>query len=192
MIKRIPYEQYQLSAVEDWLNDRAGEGLRLEGLMGPYARFAESPVREYYRVRYLPDGAVGDGLLNWGSLYVYRAGSPEQLPPETHAADSLVASEKVAVPSIMDLIIFVLSMVILWYMVYRVFIDHYFLAAIGAAIAFVGILVHTWHWRKCAREMASTGGQAQVKPNTVSTAVYMVSILIFVVLLAAQFVVNKL
>ena len=192
MLKRIPYEQYQVAAVEQWLNDRAAQGYALVGLVGPYARLQQTDSPEVYRVRYLPDGPSEDGLLNWGSLYIYRAQRPDDLPAATHAADSLLASEKVATPGVMDVIIFVLSMVIMWYMVYRVFMDHYFLAAIGAAVAFIGIMVNTTQWRRKAREMVVACGQAEARPNTKTTIFGNVCILTFVVLLAAQFVVNKL
>ena len=94
MRKFLPYQQYDVRAIEDWLNTQSMAGLCLTKMDGFFPVFKPYIDHLYhYRVRYNPIGKPPAGYKHyWGKLYIYEEQDPKKLPKAAHAKDSVSAA----------------------------------------------------------------------------------------------------
>ena len=99
MRKKIPYHQYDVLAIENWLNDIAAQGYKLTELNGNTCTFQPNDgQRVYYRVRYIDGNKdIGDTFW-WGDLYVYHSEDPHALPRPNYDEDAKVCAGKQGKP----------------------------------------------------------------------------------------------
>lgn len=99
MTKFLPYQQYDLLAIENWLNKHAQRGLRLEKMDGVFPKFRKNYDRMvYYRVRYAPTDAPKGYSHYWGKLYIYEAESKAELPNPSYEKGSMMAARDQKTP----------------------------------------------------------------------------------------------
>lgn len=100
MIKFQPYEQFDVQAIETWLNDIAAQGWKLTEFGGFFCKFKpDDGVRRYYRARYIPANKDINGAFFWGDLYIYHATDPSLLPPPDYDEDSALCARAWGKPS---------------------------------------------------------------------------------------------
>lgn len=93
MTKFLPYQQYDVQAIENWLNGHAQRGLRLVKMDGVFPKFKRNYDRMvYYRVRYAPKDPPKGHAFYWGDLYIYEAEDPADLPNPNYAKGSVMAA----------------------------------------------------------------------------------------------------
>jgi len=94
MIKFLPYQQYDVQAIETWLNKHAQKGLRLVKMDGVFPKFKKNYDRMvYYRVRYAPIDPPKGYSHYWGSLYIYEAQDKADLPNASYEKGSVMAAK---------------------------------------------------------------------------------------------------
>lgn len=108
MRKFMPYEQYDVLAIENWLNDIAAQGYLLTDFGANFCKFKKNDgKRVYYRVRYIDANKdIGDAFW-WGDLYVYHSENPNDLPRPNYNEDAKICASKQGKP--WQMIISVLS-----------------------------------------------------------------------------------
>lgn len=99
MRKFMPFEQYDVLAIETWLNDIAAQGYKLTDFGAFFCKFEKNEgPRIYYRVRYIDGNKdIGDAFW-WGDLYVYHAENPNDLPRPNYEEDAKVCASKQGKP----------------------------------------------------------------------------------------------
>lgn len=99
MRKFLPYWQYDVLAIETWLNDIAAQGYKLTSLGAFVCKFEKNEgKRIYYRVRYIDANKdIGDAFW-WGDLYVYHSENPNDLPRPNYDEDAKVCASKQGKP----------------------------------------------------------------------------------------------
>lgn len=99
MIKFLPFHQYDVFAIENWLNDIASQGYMLTSFGASFCKFKRNEgKRIYYRVRYI-DGNREIGDAFWvGDLYVYHSENPHDLPRPNYNEDAKDCASKVGKP----------------------------------------------------------------------------------------------
>ena len=112
MLKIIPYEQYEVCEIERWLNFQSEKGYRLNQLYGGIAKFEKIGARVYYRVKYIPANKQCANTLYWGDLYVYQSETLEDLPKSNCKNDMIMAAKKVAIPSVFDVVAYIVSIIL--------------------------------------------------------------------------------
>ena len=94
MTKFLPYQQYDVQAIEQWLNEQSRKGYRLEKMDSVFPQFKKYYDHQiYYRVRYIPDNTKKNHSHYWGDLYIYEAYSKEELPSAAYEKSSILAAE---------------------------------------------------------------------------------------------------
>lgn len=99
MRKRLPYQRFELAAIEEWLNGLGREGLQITEISWPFVKFRQGGGRIYYRVRYIPENRDIAGSVFWGDLYVYSSRQPETLPPPAAREDYVAAARPYTTPA---------------------------------------------------------------------------------------------
>ena len=136
MFKHIPYAQYDVAALEVWVNEQAAQGYKLVRFRGSRAEFRENPgPRKYYRARFSADGSHSEGAVAWGGLYFYQADSPDKLPKQKHAADAKAIAEQLARPKMAEIMLLLLVGV----MVLEMLLMGYWFVAFAAALTFLSL-----------------------------------------------------
>lgn len=99
MRKFLPYWQYDILAIENWLNTIAAQGYKLTELGAFFCKFKENEgKRIYYRVRYIDGNKdIGDAFW-WGDLYVYHSENPNELPRPNYDEDAKACASKQGKP----------------------------------------------------------------------------------------------
>lgn len=99
MRKFLPYWQYDVLAIENWLNDLAARGYKLTQFGAFLCKFEKNEGnRVYYRVRYIDANKdIGDAFW-WGDLYVYHSENPNDLPRPNYDEDAKVCASKQGKP----------------------------------------------------------------------------------------------
>lgn len=99
MMKLLPYWQYDVLAIENWLNEIAAQGYKLTDFGGFFCKFKPNDGnRIYYRVRYIDANKdIGDAFW-WGDLYVYHSEDPGTLPRPNYEEDAKVCASKQGKP----------------------------------------------------------------------------------------------
>ena len=93
MRKFLPYQQYDVRAIEDWLNKQSMAGYRLTKMDGVFPAFKKYVDRLYcYRVRYIPDATPKGYSHYWGKLYIFEAQDKAELPAPAYVKDSVLAA----------------------------------------------------------------------------------------------------
>ena len=93
MRKFLPYQQYDVRAIEQWLNKQSMAGLRLAKMDGVFPTFKPYIDQLYhYRVRYVPDAPPKGHSFYWGKLYIYEAQNQSELPAPSYIKDSQLAA----------------------------------------------------------------------------------------------------
>ncbi len=93
MKKFLPYQQYDLLAIENWLNVQARRGYRLVKMDGVFPEFKKHYDKLVcYRVRYIPNNTRTDHAFYWGDLYIYQAEDPTALPKPSYEKGSVMAA----------------------------------------------------------------------------------------------------
>lgn len=100
MIRFQPYEQYDVQAIETWLNGIAERGYKLTEFGAFFCKFKpDDGVRHYYRARYIPANKEINGAFFWGDLYIYHATDPNLLPAPNYDEESVLAAREQGKPS---------------------------------------------------------------------------------------------
>lgn len=93
MRKFLPYQQYDVRAIEQWLNQQSMAGYRLVKMDGVFPTFKKYIDHQYhYRVRYIPDGKPTGYTHFWGKLYIYESQDKADLPTPAYVKDSQLAA----------------------------------------------------------------------------------------------------
>ena len=99
MRKFLPYQQYDLLAIEQWLNRQSMAGRRLVKMDGFFPTF--KPYYDhliFYRVIYSP-GVKPKGFSHyWGDLYIFEAQAKEDLPVPSYVRDSMLCAQHQKIP----------------------------------------------------------------------------------------------
>lgn len=93
MYKYMPYHNFDLAALEAWLDGFGQKGLLLTEIQWPFVKLRETDHRIYYRVRYIPENRECKGTVFWGDLYVYSARDPAGLPPPAEREEYAAAAK---------------------------------------------------------------------------------------------------
>lgn len=140
MRKFLPYQQYDVRAIEQWLNKQSMAGYRLVKMDGVFPTFKKYIDHLYhYRVRYLPDGKPTGYTHYWGRLYIYESQDKASLPTPSYVKDAALAAQQRKKP------FFALALLVALFVVLEALITGFgtahplYLAAAG--IAAVGELV---------------------------------------------------
>lgn len=135
MLKRIPYEQYEIFKIEQWLNFQAEQGYKLTQLYGAIAQFEKyNGVRYHYRVKYIPYNKQCTNTLYWGDLYVYESKTLEDLPQPNSENDIITAAKRVATLSVFDVIAYITSIALFCRVAYICFDFQLYLVASGFSV----------------------------------------------------------
>ncbi len=95
MTKFLPYQQYDVEAIEQWLNKQSLNGYRLTKMDGVFPQFKKYIDHQlYYRVRYCPTAPISGYTHYWGKLYIYEAYSKADLPAPGYARDAMEAAAR--------------------------------------------------------------------------------------------------
>jgi len=99
MRKFLPYWQYDVLAIENWLNNIAAQGYKLTQFGAFLCKFEKNEgKRIYYRVRYIEANKnIGDDFW-WGDLYVYHSENPNELPRSNYNDDANICASKQGKP----------------------------------------------------------------------------------------------
>lgn len=93
MRKFLPYQQYDVRAIEEWLNMQSMAGYRLVKMDGVFPTFKKYIDHQYhYRVRYIPEGKPTGFSHYWGKLYIYESQDKSTLPVPSYVKDSQLAA----------------------------------------------------------------------------------------------------
>ena len=93
MRKFLPYQQYDVRAIEEWLNKQSLAGYRLTRMDGVFPTFKKYIDHQYhYRVRYIPHRKPTDYTHYWGKLYIYESQDKATLPDPSYVKDSELAA----------------------------------------------------------------------------------------------------
>lgn len=99
MTKFLPYWQYDVLAIENWLNDIAAQGYKLTQFGAYFCKFKKNEgKRVYYRVRYIDANKNIGNAFWWGDLYVYHSENPNDLPRPNYDEDARVCASKQGKP----------------------------------------------------------------------------------------------
>lgn len=94
MRKFLPYQQYDVRAIEEWLNKQSLAGYRLVKMDGVFPTFKKYIDHQYhYRVRYIPEGKVTGYAHYWGKLYIFESQDKTTLPAPSYIKDSELAAQ---------------------------------------------------------------------------------------------------
>ena len=94
MRKFLPYQQYDVQAIEQWLNKQSMAGYRLVKMDGVFPTFKKYYDHLYhYRVCYSPTRKVKGYTHFWGDLYIYESQTKEDLPTPSYVRDSISAAQ---------------------------------------------------------------------------------------------------
>lgn len=95
MRKFLPYQQYDVQAIEQWLNRQSMAGCRLVKMDGVFPAFKKYYDHlYYYRVCYRPDAKPKGFAHFWGDLYIFEAQAKEDLPTPSYVRDSIEAAKR--------------------------------------------------------------------------------------------------
>ena len=94
MRKFLPYQQYDVQAIEQWLNKQSMAGYRLVKMDGVFPTFKKYYDHLYcYRVTY-SRGVKPKGFSHfWGDLYIFESQDRSDLPQPSYVRDSILAAE---------------------------------------------------------------------------------------------------
>lgn len=93
MKKFLPYQQYDVRAIEQWLNKQSMAGYQLTKMDGVFPTFKPYIDHLYhYRVRYIPDSKPANHSYYWGKLYIYEAQDKAELPAPSYVRDAQLAA----------------------------------------------------------------------------------------------------
>ena len=93
MRKFLPYQQYDVQAIEQWMNKQSMAGYRLVKMDGVFPTFKKYIDHQYhYRVRYIPEGKPTGYTHYWGKLYIYESQDKTALPAPSYVKDSELAA----------------------------------------------------------------------------------------------------
>ena len=93
MKKFLPYQQYDVQAIEQWLNKQSMAGYRLVKMDGFFPTFKQYYDHLYfYRVCYRPEAKPKGYSHFWGDLYIFEAQDRGQLPQPSYKKDSIQAA----------------------------------------------------------------------------------------------------
>ena len=99
MRKFLPYQQYDVLAIEQWLNKQSMAGYRLVKMDGVFPTFKKYYDHLYhYRVCYSPARKVKGYTHFWGDLYIYESQSKDELPTPSYVRDSISAAQHQSKP----------------------------------------------------------------------------------------------
>jgi len=94
MRKFLPYQQYDVQAIEQWLNKQSMAGYRLVKMDGVFPRFKKYYDHLYhYRVCYKPDAKPKGYSHFWGDLYIFESQDRDELPHPSFVKDSILAAQ---------------------------------------------------------------------------------------------------
>lgn len=95
MRKFLPYQQYDVQAIEQWLNKQSMAGYRLVKMDGFFPAFKQYYDHlYYYRVCYRPNVKPKGYSHFWGDLYVFESQDLSLLPQPSYVKDSVSAAER--------------------------------------------------------------------------------------------------
>ena len=94
MRKFLPYQQYDVQAIEQWLNKQSMAGYRLVKMDGFFPTFKQYYDHlYYYRVCYRPEAKPKGYRHFWGDLYIFESQSRDDLPHPSYVKDSILAAQ---------------------------------------------------------------------------------------------------
>lgn len=109
----MPYNQYDVLAIENWLNGIAAKGYKLTSFGASFCEFEKNegnPI--YYRVRYIDGNTnIGDTFW-WGDLYVYHSEDCSALPPPNYNEDAAICAAKQGKPHLLLINILAIAYII--------------------------------------------------------------------------------
>lgn len=95
MRKFLPYQQYDVKAIEQWLNKQSMAGRRLVKMDGFFPTFKDYYDHlYYYRVCYRPEAKPKGYSHFWGDLYIFESQDKDSLPHPSYIKDSIVAAQR--------------------------------------------------------------------------------------------------
>lgn len=95
MRKFLPYQQYDVQAIEQWLNKQSMAGYRLVKMDGVFPTFKKYYDHlYYYRVCYRPHAKPTGYSHFWGDLYIFEAQERDGLPHPSFVKDSIQAAQR--------------------------------------------------------------------------------------------------
>lgn len=157
MRKFLPYQQYDVRAIEQWLNKQSMAGYRLTKMDGVFPTFKKYIDHQYhYRVRYIPDSKPAEHSYYWGKLYIYESQDKAELPAPAYVKDAQLAARDQKKP------FYALALLVALFVVLETLFTGFstasplFLAAAAVAavgeIAWLGLIFLNW---KRGRDIAS-------------------------------------
>lgn len=94
MRKFLPYQQYDVQAIEQWLNKQSMAGYRLVKMDGFFPTFKKYYDHlYYYRVCYRPEAKPKGYSHFWGDLYIFESQDRGELPQPSYIKDSILAAQ---------------------------------------------------------------------------------------------------
>lgn len=171
MYRYQPYHQYDVQAIEEWLNEIAEQGWKLVEFGAFICKFKpDEGERRYYRVRYIPGNREISGTFFWGDLYVYYAKDPSELPHANYDEDSVLAAREYGRPSVlMAFGLCMLSQIVDWFSNFGYLaVGEYLLFAAGALGVIIWILLFLEEmnrWRRANRIAEGEFIPSQQPPN---------------------------
>lgn len=157
MRKFLPYQQYDVRAIEQWLNKQSMAGYRLTKMDGVFPAFKQYIDHQYhYRVRYIPDSKPAGYSHYWGKLYIYESQSKDELPSPSYVKDAQLAARDQKKPfyalALLVALIVVLEALISGFSTASpLFLAAAAMAAVGE-IAWLALILLTW---KRGRDIAA-------------------------------------
>lgn len=95
MRKFLPYQQYDVQAIEQWLNKQSLAGYRLVKMDGFFPTFKQYYDHlYYYRVCYRPAVKPKGYAHFWGDLYIFESQDRSELPQPSYVKDSILAAQR--------------------------------------------------------------------------------------------------
>lgn len=192
MRKFLPYQQYDVRAIEQWLNKQSMAGYRLIKMDGVFPTFKPYIDHLYhYRVRYISDSKPANFTHYWGKLYIYEAQDKAELPAPSYVRDAQLAARDRKKP------FFALALLVALFVVLEALVTGFGTAApaflASAAIAAAGEI--TWliaiflDWKRGHNIAAGKIDITETPPNpktkllmTVSSIVSITAMLVLVLI----------
>ena len=188
MRKFLPYQQYDVRAIEEWLNKQSMAGYRLVKMDGFFPTFKKYYDRLYvYRVLYSPAVKPKGFSHYWGDLYIFEAQAKEDLPAPSYIRDSIEAARHQKKP------FFALALMVALFAIAEALISGFgelspaFLicgsVAAAAEIVWLVTIFLSWHrGRQIAKETVNISEQP---PNPKTKLIMTVSCILSIAAMAA-------
>ena len=188
MRKFLPYQQYDVQAIEQWLNKQSMAGYRLVKMDGFFPTFKKYYDHLYsYRVCYRP-GAKPKGYSHfWGDLYIFESQDRDSLPHPSFVKDSILAANHQKKP------FFALALMVALFAIVENMISNFAdlspafllcggLAAVAEVVWLVTIFLSWYRGHQIARETINISDQP---PSPKTKLIMTVSCIVSIAAMAA-------